>query len=273
MDDVKPICNWPLDENGFANIKDMVQPPGGCRLPPGIRGWKSTVEPVDEFGHPSEGDEAKDHRCDHRDTAEWKAHHARAKVLHRSRIKEHKMEEQAQVPEVAAPSPVTKATVAVPAAPSADELAKIAANAGGGATGLLMAALAVAGGGGAIWKYLQSKQKASAKKDELAHEQRMKELELQADNQKRDDDKHGECKTARETLASKVTALDDRVGSLMFSLKETQSSLQELKASIESIQLGMNSLKADGFEPEEILERLDSLESKKNNNSKKKVRR
>jgi uncharacterized protein HemX len=120
------------------------------------------------------------------------------------------MEEQNSPAEVVAAAPKTVASVGVPAAPSADDLSRIAAQAGGGATGLLMAALAVVGGGGAVWKYLQSKQKAATKAAELAHEQRMKELELQADNQKRDDDRHGECESARTALSARMESLEQQ---------------------------------------------------------------
>jgi uncharacterized protein HemX len=112
-------------------------------------------------------------------------------------------------PDAASAAPIaTTASVGVPPAPSADDLARIASQAGGGSTGLLMAALAVLGGGGAAWKYLQSRQRAAAKKDELAHEQRMRELDLQADNQRRDDEKHGECKAARQALVGRIESLE-----------------------------------------------------------------
>jgi hypothetical protein len=262
MEDNRPPCNWPIDEKGFVFLKDMIEPEGGCRLPSSLRGFKSGVSLVDENGHPADSDDPAADKCNHRDTPEWKAQHARAKVRLRPKKEKH-MEEQVQAPTVPEVTVPTKATIAVPAVPSADDLSRIAANAGGGTTGVLMALIAVVGGGGAVWKFLQSKQKASAKKDELAHEARMKELELQADNQKRDDEKHGECKAARDSVASKLVMLDERVTSLSFNVRELQSKLAENQASLESIQAGVNRFKADGFDPEEIIERLDALEESK----------
>ena len=236
MEDTRPVCNWKLDANGFANIKDMVEPEGGCRLPPGLRGWKSDVTLVDENGHPADSDDPAADKCNHRDTPEWQAAHQRAKLPVRRKAvahKEKKMEEQAPAP-VALEVPKTIPTVGVPAVPSADDLSRIAANAGGGATGIVMALIAVVGGGGAVWKYLQSKQKASAKKDELAHEARMKELELQADNQKRDDDKHGECESKRAALAAKVESAESQLRLAEQALSNLRDQVSALSGKIDS---------------------------------------
>jgi uncharacterized protein HemX len=115
-----------------------------------------------------------------------------------------------------------------------DDLSRIAAQAGGGTTGVLMALIAVVGGGGAVWKYLQSKQKAAAKKDELAHEARMKELELQADNQKRDDDKHGECESKRAALAAKVESAESQLRLAEQALSNLRDRLDALSGRIDS---------------------------------------
>ena len=239
MEDTRPVCNWKLDANGFANIKDMVEPEGGCRLPPGLRGWKSDVTLVDENGHPADSDDPAADKCNHRDTPEWQAAHQRAKLPARRKVVTHpekKMDEQIEQP--AAPAvpeiPKTVASVGVPAVPSADDLSRIAANAGGGATGIVMALIAVVGGGGAVWKYLQSKQKAAAKKDELAHEARMKELELQADNQKRDDDKHGECESKRAALAAKVESAESQLRLAEQALSNLRDQVAALSGKIDS---------------------------------------
>jgi len=210
MDDTRPVCPWPLDAQGFVYLKDMLEPEGGCRLPEGLRGFKSGVSLVDENGHPADSDDPAADRCNHRDTPEWQQAHARAKLHPRKPMKtarrEVPMPETIQTPTAlaldapAAPAALT-ASVGVPAAPSADDLSRIAAQAGGGTTGVLMALLAVLGGGGAVWKYLQGRNKQK-------HEERMKELELQADNQKRDDDKHGECEAKRTALAGRVESLE-----------------------------------------------------------------
>ena len=142
------------------------------------------------------------------------------------------MEEQTSPAEAAAPKMV--ASVGVPAVPSADDLSRIAAQAGGGATGILMALVAVVGGGGAVWKYLQSKQKTAAKRDELAHEQRMKELELQADNQKRDDDKHSECKAARDALLLKIESAESQLRLAESALSNLRDQLAAVAAKADS---------------------------------------
>ena len=242
----KPTCNWKLDADGHADIRVLFDG-ADCKFPPGFKGWVSSVAEVAPSSPTPET----------RATVAPRPH--RKKETHMPPVAPSYVPEAA---EVAAPAPLT-ATVAAPPVPSADDLSRIAANAGGGMNGIIMALIAVVGGGGAVWKYLQSKQKASAKKDELAHEQRMKELELQADNQKRDDDKHGECKAARDSLATKLLALDERVTSLSFNVRELQTKLTEMHASLEQIQLGVNRFKASSFDPEEIIERLDALEEEK----------
>jgi uncharacterized protein HemX len=158
----------------------------------------------------------------------------------------------------ASPAALT-ATVAVPAAPSADDLSRIAAHAGGGATGILMALIAVVGGGGAVWKYLQGREKAKAKKDELAHEQRMKELELQADNQKRDDEKHGECKAARDALAMKVESAESQLRLTENALSNLRDQLAAVTAKADSAAEKASSLSASAGASDETDEALASL--------------
>lgn len=190
MEDTRPVCDWKLDENGLTS--DVGEPPGGCRLPPGFKGWVFHEAPD-----------------------AWQEVAPRAKLHarpHHRAAKKEPVVEEIQQP-VAAPAPVavpaTKAVVAVPPPPSADDLSRIAANAGGGVNGILLALIAAVGGGGAIWKYLQSKQKAASKKDEQEHEERMKELELQRDaQQQKNDDHHKACDAARATLAGRVESLE-----------------------------------------------------------------
>ena len=121
------------------------------------------------------------------------------------------MEEQIPAPVAVPEIPKTVASVGVPAVPSAADLAKVAADTGGGATGIVMALIAVLGGGGAIWKYLQTRNKSQEKRDEQAHEARMKEIELQSQRQQRDEDNHGECKASQASAASRLAALEAKV--------------------------------------------------------------
>jgi hypothetical protein len=209
MEDTRPVCPWKLDANGFSS--DTREPPGGCRLPPGLKGWSFTASSVDEHGHVTDEDAHPTWSCGHRDTPEWQAAHRVGQTVARAAPAARKKEKvvpqtQQSAPDAAQAAPVpTTASVGVPAVPSADDLSRIAAQAGGGANGIVMAALAILGGGGAAWKYLQSKQKAAAKRDELAHEQRMKELDLQRE---RGDDQHKACESARVGLSSRIESLE-----------------------------------------------------------------
>jgi hypothetical protein len=225
-EDTRPICPWRLDAEGFTS--DVGEPPGGCRLPPGFKGWVFREAPPET-------------------TTAWQEPPPRAKLVPRKAVKAAHREVPMSFPvsnPVAAVAPADDApaaspaaltaSVGVPAVPSADDLSRIAAQAGGGATGIVMALVAVVGGGGAVWKYLQSKQKASAKKDELAHEQRMKELELQADNQKRDDDKHGECESKRAALGAKVESAESQLRLAEQALSNLRDQVAALSGKIDS---------------------------------------
>lgn len=262
----KPLCNWPINEQGLVHVRDIIEPPGGCIIPPAVRGFISVQQDVDQYGHPV--DPRGDWNCDHRNTPEWKAHHHRAKVrlqpkkespmsLPRNIVPNPPADVELEDPQEAENDPQS-ASVAVPPVPSSDDLARIAHGAGGGLNGIVLALVAAVGGGGAIWKYLQSKQRASAKKDELAHEQRMKELELQQQNK---DDQHKACDAARETLAARLSALDEKVTSLSFNLRDLQSRLQELVSKLDTIQDGIVKLAADDRELNERLEELEAYKA------------
>lgn len=68
---------------------------------------------------------------------------------------------------------------------------------------VLLAAIGVAGGG-AAWKFYQQRIK-------LSHEERMKELELQAHNH---DNTHQKCAVERQALEAKLAALDAKLADL-----------------------------------------------------------
>jgi hypothetical protein len=265
MSDSRPVCNWPLDANGFVFLKDMVEPEGGCRLPEGLRGFKSGVSLVDENGHPADSDDPAADKCNHRDTPEWQRAHPRAKLAPRKAVKAAHREAPMSFPvsnpvaavahaeETPAASPAAlTATVAVPAAPSADDLSRIAAHAGGGATGILMALIAVVGGGGAVWKYLQGRNKQR-------HEERMKELELQADNQRRDDEKHGECKTARDALVARIESMEQQGRLAEQTLSNLRDRLDAVSAKADSAAEKASSLSASAGASDETDEALAAL--------------
>ena len=137
-----------------------------------------------------------------------------------------------RLPPASPVEPPTTATVGVAPAPSASDLAGIASDAGGGLTGVAVAAIAVLGGGGAVWKFLQNRTKLDAEKAEQAHQQRMKELELQADNQKRDDDKHKQCNASRVALEAKLAAAEQRLAGAEQSMSAMVSRLSEAEAKV-----------------------------------------
>jgi hypothetical protein len=227
----KPPCNWPIDERGMVPFDLVARDAGTCTWPPDARGFILSAQTVDKHGHRLDGDwDTKGKNgCDHRDTPEWRAEHR-----HKER---HIMSEPVQAPVVVPPAldpnpPATTATVGVPQMPSASDLAGIASGAGGGLTGVAVAAIAVLGGGGAVWKFLQNRTKLDAERSEQAHQQRMKELELQADNQKRDDEKHQQCNASRVALEAKLAAAEQRLAGAEQSLSAMVSRLAEAEAKV-----------------------------------------
>jgi hypothetical protein len=80
----------------------------------------------------------------------------------------------------------------------------IPANGDAGVTTVLLAAIGVAGGG-AAWKFYSQHSKNK-------HNERMKELELQAaSQQQRQDDNHEKCSVERAALEAKVSSLESRL--------------------------------------------------------------
>jgi hypothetical protein len=106
------------------------------------------------------------------------------------------------------------------APPSADDLTKLVDSAGGNpmlALGLVV--VTVIGGGGAAWKYVQQRGKASAelaeKQAEQAHELEMKRLELQSKSQPDySTQQPPPCVAASVAVESRISALDSKVSSV-----------------------------------------------------------
>jgi hypothetical protein len=234
----RPTCNWKLDADGYADVRVLF---GGtdCAFPPGFKGWTSQVTEAPATG-----------------ASVSPGPRTRGTVGHPKRSKP--MDEQ--IPAPAPPTPVAApqtASVGVPAPPSAADLSKIAADAGGGSVGLLMAALAILGGGGAVWKFLNGRSKQQ-------HEQRMKELELQADNQKRDDDRHTECKAARDEVAAKLAELDAKVSAHYEKATSLQFDLRDLQTRLAEVQAKLNAAKWPdaNFDSEDFESRMAAVEKK-----------
>jgi uncharacterized protein HemX len=101
-------------------------------------------------------------------------------------------------------SPV-QASEAAPGAPTAAELRDLATSGEGGAYGVILAAIAVAGGG-AAWKFYSD---ASKNK----HEERMERLRIEAEQGKNKGD-HTLCTAERVALENKLREATERLDKL-----------------------------------------------------------
>lgn len=239
--DTRPPCKLTADMrdvNGCLPLS-VFGSLGDCRIemPEGETlcfASKMTIE--DKHGHVVDGDhdpEAK-HGCDHRETKEWKAEHRGHK--------EHKMEEQKPAEIVVSdtvsmtppPAPaVTTSTVSVDAA-VAQTKELLGKDAGPGLLIAGAAALAVVGAAIKIVpNYLKGKQELESKR-----------IEAEQARTEKQDDNHQKCSAERMMLESKVAAL--------------QSKLDIVEAKAEKA--GSASLNMDGFDPEELEERLAKIE-------------
>jgi uncharacterized protein HemX len=127
------------------------------------------------------------------------------------------------------------------AVPSVSDIAKVSADAGGGLNGIVMALIAVIGGGGAIWKFLQNKEKSKQKKEELDHEIKMKELEIKQAS-------HGNSDSLIKSIETKTASLEGVIG--------------DLKESITSMKAKLNSLLSNSSDVSDKVEELESKISK-----------
>ena len=156
-------------------------------------------------------------------------------------------------PATAAPAEELQAHTEAPSAPSADDMSKIMESAGGNPTlALGMAALVVLGGGGAMWKFIQQKGKASAELDakraEQDHELKLKELELKASQSSGPDYSSTQpppCQAASVKQEATLSAL--------------RAELEEVKSKLSKVERKSMSFSAD-FDADEIVERLEKAE-------------
>ena len=161
--------------------------------------------------------------------------------------------------DAAAPTEV-QAHTEVPTAPSADDMAKIMESAGGNPMlALGMAALVIVGGGGAMWKFIQQKGKATAELDqkraEQEHELKLKELELKAQSSSGPDYSTTQpppCQAAAIKQEQTIASLGGQVSSL-------RGELEELRAKLAKVEKKSASFSAD-FDAEEMSERVEKLE-------------
>lgn len=133
-------------------------------------------------------------------------------------------------PVAAAPAPVaTTAVVEQPAAPSADELSKVMASAGGGGAGLIAMVIVVAGGA-AGWKFWN-------KLSEQRHEQKMKQMEIDAQSQGLGNAQPIPCQAVAKVQADAIASM--------------KAQLEELSAKVAKVEKKSASFSAD-FDSEEL---------------------
>ena len=146
-------------------------------------------------------------------------------------------------PVVAPPVPpasevaTTASTTAEPAIPSADELTKVMGAAGGGPMGLVALVILVVGGaaGGKFW----------TKMSEQKHEQKMKQLEIDATAQGLNGAQPIPCQTVTKVQADAIAKLNAQI--------------EELSARLAKAERKSASLSAD-FDPEELEAKVTKLE-------------
>lgn len=131
------------------------------------------------------------------------------------------------LPPLAAPLPTpfqpTNATVGVPTT-ATDELSKLVpANGQVGGLTVVLAAIAVLGGG-AAWKFYSQRSKER-------HEEKLKEMELQASQPAA---QHPSCKAENEALQTELRKLNESVGGLTQRIQNVTERITKLEAQIES---------------------------------------
>jgi hypothetical protein len=218
--DEKPLCDWPMDAQGFVNLRDMPTDVVPCRIPPGFRGWVSQVALQHADGSPADSD--------------YLAEAEAPRKVRKKMDPKTAPHEEAHAP-AALELPNSVASVAVPEG-LPDLKAIIPADGKVTGSSVAMALIAVAGSGAVIKMvkgWLDKRAELQEKELELRAEQQRAEQE-----QKRDD--HGKCEAAREALAA-----------------EMRSSAAELRAAAESAKAA-NSQITDAVT--QLSERVSTLE-------------
>lgn len=232
-----PTCVWPeewKDVDGCIPLELFARALDNCRIDVSDAGlcFKTPFEIRDKHGHLLDGDHDPEgaNGCDHRDTPEWLAEHA----------KEIRMsQETVTITQPPAPGPMT-ATVGVPdnALEQVKSLVPVGAQANG--TTVLLALVGVAGGG-AAFKLYQNMTKNNAEKSERAHELEMKRLDLEHQSKQSSEDQHKSCAVERAALEAKVAGLTAK--------------LEEISAKTEK-----SSMSLSGLDPEDLEQRLVKIE-------------
>jgi len=152
-----------------------------------------------------------------------------------------------------APADATGAHTEVPAAPSADDMSKIMESAGGNPMlALGMAALVIVGGGGAMWKFIQQKGKATSeleqKRADQEHELKLRELELKTSQSSGPDYSTTQPPPCQAASVKQEAAL-----------ASLRAEMEEVKAKLSKVERKSMSFSAD-FDADEIVERLEKAE-------------
>jgi uncharacterized protein HemX len=94
--------------------------------------------------------------------------------------------------------------------------------------GLIILAVAVFAALAAAFKFGPKVLKAKEAAAEKAHELELKKLELQEKNQQKQDDQHGECKTARAQIETRVGHTEAGITELKSGLKKLSNKVEDL---------------------------------------------
>ena len=148
----------------------------------------------------------------------------------------------------------------VSSALGADDMAKIMESAGGNPMlALGMAAFVIVGGGGAMWKFIQQKGKASAELDqkraEQEHELKLRELDLKAQSSS------GPDYSATQPPPCQAAAVrqEQAIASLSGQVSSHKGELEELRAKLAKVEKKSASFSAD-FDADELKELVEKHE-------------
>jgi uncharacterized protein HemX len=138
-----------------------------------------------------------------------------------------------ETPVVAEPATKEEVQATTVASDAPFDLNQVIQTTGGGASVAIILAILAIVGGGTAWKFYQ-------KLSEQKHEQKMKELDIKAQSQGLGNTQPPACQTANAALEAKITALETKV-----------STVEKKSSSISA-----------GFDPEELEERVLKIEKK-----------
>ena len=123
---------------------------------------------------------------------------------------------------VAAPAELTATTAPAPAAPTPADIASLAQQGGGGMTGIILAIIAVAGGG-AAWKFY-------SQRSEQQHELAKEKLKMEQAAQGLNGAQPPPCQAANTVLEQKLAALTARVDAAEAAARSAEKKSSSLSA-------------------------------------------